>query len=887
MPEATEAATSGVEARTNSCLDESQLREEASGESQGKGSLAADPEGVREQTAVFAKKEAPRILSYSAVVSGASGAGSSQKESVAAVDNASAASGVKQSPLANESSQPAHQTPANNRPSKLKQQQSIQQHSLPTQPKRSNSSTSAASHTQQLHHHDNEHSGHQTSSYLSHTYSENDLHSRHEHNAAAARRHPRDVSLRFKPTGQLRFSNDVMDTSDFEAVTGIVSFDSFDVPTVSYPMTLSTQIEDALNREIMDTCRKLLPTESDILKRQEFVAKIQMLVNREWPNQKIQVHAFGSTVNGLGSAASDVDLCLTTDWKDPQNGISNMFVLGSFFRKYGMTNIFTVRKAKVPICKFYDPITELSCDVNVNNILALQNTELIKKYVELDDRVRPFVTIIKHWAKQRSLNDAAKGGTLSSYCWVIMCINFLQTRSPPILPSLQKIYLDKVAAVTVLGNDSNNSPYKIQSKQNKSSLASLVYSFFRQYACEFSYPTQIASRFCRHLCVEEPFTPDRNLANSADAVAVAGLRGEFRRALDTVLIVSSSLAPSSSSSLSSSNCHGVGGVVIGLLARICEPYDVFPHNPSYPQSLASQQQQQQQQKGYRNQGVGQQYQHHTFANGNHQRKSCGAKLNKRGGGYSNPGSNGDFNSGRVNGHNINNSNYGSNINNNNGNYRNQLWSGMNTPVPQFIGPTGMMGPPPPGWQMVAVTPGLMPVVSNPVLLNHYHQQQLLSMQQQYFTQPHHHQQHRHQMSISSVDGHDPNDDGGYLSSDVTCTSSSNSSEVASEFVAQAKIEVLIPQKQPQQQLRHQQQHIPNITSKYTEEDQAVTTPNQNSIVPSNPILAAAMADVGEDRFLLEPLPRTLSPNGVTMTGAYSVIQVDGSRAGTELDEGVN
>lgn len=45
--------------------------------------------------------------------------------------------------------------------------------------------------------------------------------------------------------------------------------------------------------------------------------------------------------------------------------------------------------------------------------------------------------IVKHWAKQRQVNEPYKG-TLSSYAWVLLVINFLQQRSPPILPCLQR-----------------------------------------------------------------------------------------------------------------------------------------------------------------------------------------------------------------------------------------------------------------------------------------------------------------------------------------------------------------------------------------------------------------------------------------------------------------
>ena len=47
----------------------------------------------------------------------------------------------------------------------------------------------------------------------------------------------------------------------------------------------------------------------------------------------------------------------------------------------------------------------LNCDINVNNTMALRNTRLCRNYVDLDPRVRPLLMIIKHWAKQRALND--------------------------------------------------------------------------------------------------------------------------------------------------------------------------------------------------------------------------------------------------------------------------------------------------------------------------------------------------------------------------------------------------------------------------------------------------------------------------------------------------
>jgi len=74
----------------------------------------------------------------------------------------------------------------------------------------------------------------------------------------------------------------------------------------------------------------------------------------------------------------------------------------------GMQKVICVSTAKVPIVKVWDPELSLACDMNVNNTLALENTRMMKTYVQIDERVRPLAMIIKHWTKTRLVNDAGK-----------------------------------------------------------------------------------------------------------------------------------------------------------------------------------------------------------------------------------------------------------------------------------------------------------------------------------------------------------------------------------------------------------------------------------------------------------------------------------------------
>ncbi|RIA96354.1 hypothetical protein C1645_678325, partial [Glomus cerebriforme] len=204
---------------------------------------------------------------------------------------------------------------------------------------------------------------------------------------------------------------------------------------------------------------------------------------------------------------------------------------------------------------------DLACDINVNNTLALHNTRLIRNYVRIDPRVRPLAMVVKHWARRRVLNDAAKGGTISTYTWTCIILNFLQMRKPPILPVLHNLPHDDVEPILVNGEDAsffeNVETLSEFGSDNKESLGGLLFEFFKRMAFEFDYDNHVISlrqgkyltkaekgwdtcKGWKMLCVEEPFNTARNLGNSADDVSVNGLRDEFRRAYN-ILYDSASL----------------------------------------------------------------------------------------------------------------------------------------------------------------------------------------------------------------------------------------------------------------------------------------------------------------------------------------------------------
>lgn len=135
-------------------------------------------------------------------------------------------------------------------------------------------------------------------------------------------------------------------------------------------------------------------------------------------------------------------------------------------------------------------------------------------------------------------------------------------RSPPVLPSLHSLYFKQLQIAphetprsVIDGVDvSFFEDFKALDgfgNANKESLGALLFAFFRYFAYEFDYNSFVLSvrhgkllskaskgwnvalsAKCRFLCVEEPFNPSRNLANSADLISVMGLIEEFKRATD-------------------------------------------------------------------------------------------------------------------------------------------------------------------------------------------------------------------------------------------------------------------------------------------------------------------------------------------------------------------
>uniref|UniRef100_A0A6I8SYH8 polynucleotide adenylyltransferase n=1 Tax=Xenopus tropicalis TaxID=8364 RepID=A0A6I8SYH8_XENTR len=304
--------------------------------------------------------------------------------------------------------------------------------------------------------------------------------------------------------------------------------------------------KDKLSKQILELFQALQQQVCDLKKKDICRAELQREIQQIFPQSRL--YLVGSSLNGFGTRSSDADLCLVLK-DEPMNQHTEARHILSLLHKHFYTRLSYIErpqfiKAKVPIVKFRDKVSGAEFDLNVNNVVGIRNTFLLRTYAYIENRVRPLVLVIKMWANYHGLNDASRG-TLSSYTLVLMALHYLQTLPEPIIPSLQKKYpecFDSTMQLHLVHHAPRNIP-KYLSK-NETPLGDLLLGFLKYFAIEFDWSKDIISvREAKALprsddyewrnkfiCVEEPY--DRT--NTARAVYERQkfdmIRAEFLRA---------------------------------------------------------------------------------------------------------------------------------------------------------------------------------------------------------------------------------------------------------------------------------------------------------------------------------------------------------------------
>ena len=222
--------------------------------------------------------------------------------------------------------------------------------------------------------------------------------------------------------------------------------------------------------------------------------------NSEFKEKIYDMFQFGSFTQLSYNIISDLEITIITkDYENynPQNSESIMIRIKEFLKKESnkYENINIRNTKRIILMDLYDKDNNVKIELVINNIFGIINSYLIYNYLTFDSRAIILVNTIKNWSKEKGINGNYKGH-LSSYCYTLMVIYFLQRIKEPILPivnsknNLHKIIIQNkeyFLEKSLLCNF-NNISFKTK---NKDSISILMMKFLMFYLYEFN-----ENRYC-------------------------------------------------------------------------------------------------------------------------------------------------------------------------------------------------------------------------------------------------------------------------------------------------------------------------------------------------------------------------------------------------------
>lgn len=157
--------------------------------------------------------------------------------------------------------------------------------------------------------------------------------------------------------------------------------------------------------------------------------------------RRLEVVAHGSTVMGISTPQSDMDVSVIAPLCNPEDRGKLLKridqAMNSIWR--GTREDVELRlKARTPLLRYTDAIHKLQCDVTVNAGGSAYKSEAIGLLLSYDERAVELVKLVKLWAKAERINDASNG-TFNTFSLVLLVIVYLQCQRPRVLPPLKEV----------------------------------------------------------------------------------------------------------------------------------------------------------------------------------------------------------------------------------------------------------------------------------------------------------------------------------------------------------------------------------------------------------------------------------------------------------------
>ncbi|GBL77883.1 Speckle targeted PIP5K1A-regulated poly(A) polymerase [Araneus ventricosus] len=264
--------------------------------------------------------------------------------------------------------------------------------------------------------------------------------------------------------------------------------------------------------EVFNSCTQL--TDEDISTRESLCKEVENAFRPHFPDCSVDLT--GSSVSRLGLKSSDVDLSFQpfSDGTRKHDPAEDTSVNSSKDNKMENSSVggFSKLKPKEKLCHLKTLLTasgfdsqskvipgvcpilyfthrNLACDLSIENKSAIYSTNLMLLCNMLEKRVAPLYRFLIYWFKYYKLCGGIS--KFKSYAVFLLVVYFLQTRNPPVLPTVEDMFqktdfINNKNCVTYVCEYLN----RFERSKNSESLEELLKGFFSFYA-KYNYSNAI------------------------------------------------------------------------------------------------------------------------------------------------------------------------------------------------------------------------------------------------------------------------------------------------------------------------------------------------------------------------------------------------------------
>ncbi|CAH1242061.1 TUT1 [Branchiostoma lanceolatum] len=224
----------------------------------------------------------------------------------------------------------------------------------------------------------------------------------------------------------------------------------------------------------------------------------------------------------INQSSTDSDNMISMDDIESASVEELLDLLASILKRCapGCAKVQVVPSSRCPVVKFIHKDTGLRCDISINNRLALHNTELLHLYRTVYPGLRPLVFVVREWARLSGIagNSAGGGPRLTNYALTWMVVYYLQTEG--VVPSVQELRAVCEPAEVLLVDDWDCSFTRQMDKSptKEKSQVELLKGFFHFFS-KFEFETSVVSPLTgQHLSVTQ--------VSTNQIISTAGVQGE-------------------------------------------------------------------------------------------------------------------------------------------------------------------------------------------------------------------------------------------------------------------------------------------------------------------------------------------------------------------------